>query len=108
MQFFFDFFGAPDVVQHMNHCFSGRFDDICRQTDAVETTTIIVGNDIHLTQRIFTVPFGGQAVFHQFDVVLSYTVDCLINGIDRTVTVRRFGFDFFTTGQLDGGGGDVV
>ena len=74
----------------------------------MEAATVVVSDDIHLTQRIFTVAFGGQAVFHQFDVIFSDAVNCLIDGIDRTVTVGGFCFDFFATGQFDGGGGDIV
>ena len=52
--------------------------------------------------------FGGQAVFHQFDVVVSDTVNRLVDGIDRAITVGGFCFDFLATGQFDGGSGDIV
>jgi len=57
----------------------------------VETATVIGDNDVHLTQRIFTVSFRAQIIFDQFDVVSGDAVDCLINGVYRAVTVRGFG-----------------
>ena len=46
MQFFFNFSGAPDVVQHVNHCFCGGFHDVRRQTDAVEAAADDVGEPV--------------------------------------------------------------
>ena len=70
LQLFFDFCGTPDIVQYVHHGFGGGLDNIGGQADAVEAATVVVGDNIHLTQRIFTVTFGGQAVFHQFDVIV--------------------------------------
>ena len=108
MQLFFDFGGAPDVVQDMHHRFRGGFDDICRQTHTVEAATVIIDDDIHLTQGVFTVPFSRQVVFHQLYVVLSDAVNRLVNGIHRAVAVGGFRFNFIPAGQLHGGGGDVA
>lgn len=88
--------------------FAEDLDNIRCRAYAVEATAVKVGDDIYLTQRIFTVAFCGQAVFHQFDVVVGNTVDGLINSIDRAVTVGGFGFHILATGQLDGGGGNII
>ena len=53
-------------------------------------------------------PFRRQVIFHQLNVVFGDAVDCLIDGVDRAVTVCRFGFNLVTTGQFDRGGGDVA
>ncbi len=74
----------------------------------MEAATVVVGDNIHLTQRIFTVTFGGQAVFHQFDVIVSDAVYRLVDGINRAVAVSGFCFNFFATGQFDGGSGNIV
>lgn len=108
MQLFFDFCGTPDIVQYVHHGFGGGFDNIGGQADAVEAATVVVGDNIHLTQRIFTVTFGGQAVFHQFDVIVSDAVYRLVDGINRAVAVSGFCFNFFATGQFDGGSGNIV
>ncbi len=78
MQFFFNFGGAPDIVQYVHHRFGGGFDDIRRQPDAVEAATMMVYDDIDLTQRVFALAFGVQVVFNQLNVVASDAVNRLI------------------------------
>lgn len=91
MQFFFNFGGAPDIVQYVHHRFGGGFDDIRRQPDAVEAATMMVHDDIDLTQRVFALAFGVQVVFNQLNVVTGEAVNRLIDGVDRAVAVRRLG-----------------
>lgn len=83
MQFFFNFGCAPDIVQYVHHRFGGGFDDIRRQPDAVEAATMMVHDDIDLTQRVFALAFGVQVVFNQLNVVASDAVNRLIDGVDR-------------------------
>nr|VUD26382.1 Uncharacterised protein [Salmonella sp. NCTC 7297] len=100
LQFFFNFGSAPDIVQYVYHRFGGGFDDIGRQTDAVEAATMMVHHDIDLTQRVFALAFGVQVVFNQLNVVARDAVNRLIDSVDRAVAVRRLGLDLFATGQL--------
>ena len=58
MQFFFDFSGAPDIVQDVNHRFRGGFHDVRRQANAVEAAAVVVCHDVHLAQRILALACG--------------------------------------------------
>lgn len=108
MQLFFDFGGAPDVVQNMHHRLRGGFNDIGRQAHAMEATAVVIDHDIHLTQRIFAVALGRQVIFDQLNVVLGDAINRLVNRIDRAVTVSCLCFNFISAGQLDRGGSDVA
>lgn len=108
MQLFFNFSGAPDVVQHVDHRLRGGFNNIRRQAHTVETTAIVGDHDINLTQGILTVALGRQVIFHQLYVVLGDAVNCAVNGINRAIAVCRFGLNVFATGQFDRGSRNVA
>jgi hypothetical protein len=84
----------------VNHGFRGGFNDIRRQTHAVETTAVVVHDDIHLTQRVFALTFGVQVIFDQLNVIAGDAVDRLINSVDRAVAVGGFRFDLSPQASL--------
>ena len=108
MQLFFDFGGAPDIVQDVHHRFCGRFNDVGCETHAVEAATIVVDDDIHLTQGIFPLTFSRQIIFDQFHVVPCDAVNRPVDGVDWAITVGRFGCNFIAAGQFDRRGSDIA
>ena len=80
MQFFFDFSGAPDIVQDVNHRFRGGFHDVRRQANAVEAAAVVVCHDVHLAQRILALTLGVQVIFDQLNLIAGDAVNRLVDG----------------------------
>lgn len=85
------------MFSEVHHRFGGGF-DIRRQPDAVEAAGMMVRHYRPDPARLATA--FGVRIRNQLNVVASDAVNRLIDGVDRTVAVRRFGLDLFTTGQL--------